>query len=301
MKTCTRNNFKIFVRRTSKFISTRLNISEKRFLSNRRKLAAAKSDGRELVDIMPGIGMPMIIHPQMYLKIGYTTEIFEENSYYYISDVLQSGQTFVDVGANVGYFSLFASKIVGPRGRVIAFEPGEFACGLLRRNRELNRLQWLKIHQLGLGDKDETVSFNCGNPGMDVYSSLGEIRHQNAAKVSFSEIEIELRRGDNWANENGLHHIDLMKIDVEGGELQVLKGMAGILREHRVHRLLIEISRDMASAFDYAPKDIFSFVEGFGYEWFGFGPFGRVYPITVHNTIYDGMYAAVAKTDWIIK
>jgi len=288
-----RNRLKFFFRRGSESINNRLRIRERKFQANREKLAKAQSEGRELIDIMPGIGMPMVIHPEMYLKIGYTEHIFEPACLHYIRDCLRPGDTFFDVGANVGYFAIFASKIVGPSGRVIAFEPGEFAFTLLSRNRELDLLPCLEIHQAGLGDENTIVPFNCGDPGMEVYSSLREVRHPNANSNMFHKVDIRLFRGDSWAQNNGVEHIDFMKVDVEGGEYLVLKGMAQLFAAQMVSRLLIEITHEMSAAFGYSPSDIISFLRGFGYEWFRLEPFGKLERVLHNEADTDGMFVAI--------
>ncbi len=147
-------SLKFFSRRLTRAIARRLQLDQNLFHQNQLKLEAAKAKGQELVDVMPGINLPMIIHPDMYFKIGYTKYIFEPESLDFIRDHLKPGQTFLDIGANVGYFSLFCSKMVTPIGRVIAFEPGEFAFNLLKKNKELNKFNNLEIHQAGFGEKD---------------------------------------------------------------------------------------------------------------------------------------------------
>lgn len=127
------DNLKFFSRRATRAITRRLRLDQNLFRQNQLKLEAAKAKSQELVDVMPGINLPMVIHPDMYLKIGYTKYIFEPESLDFISDHLKPGQTFLDIGANIGYFSLFCSKIVTPSGRVIAFEPGDFAFNLLKK------------------------------------------------------------------------------------------------------------------------------------------------------------------------
>ncbi|MFN9590172.1 MAG: FkbM family methyltransferase, partial [Bacteroidota bacterium] len=66
---------------------------------------------------------------------------------------------FLDIGANVGYLSLFCANLVKQSCRVIAFEPGEFAFDLLKKNKDLNQFDNLEIYNAGLGEKDEIVQF----------------------------------------------------------------------------------------------------------------------------------------------
>lgn len=287
-----RSWIRFFLRRC--LASFRRNLIDRRvFERNAKRIDEAEGCQEELIDVMPGIGIPMVIHPKMYFRAAYTEEVFEPSCLYYIRDCLVRGQTFLDVGSNIGYFSLFASKIVGSSGRVIAFEPGEFQFNLLSKNKDLNHIPWLEIYQAGLGLKNATASFNCGQPGMDVYSSIGEIKHPNACLNMFQNVDIQIFCGDDWARNHDLSHIDLMKVDVEGGEYDVLKGMKGMFEFQKVHRLLIELTHGMSAAFNYAPGEVISFLYDLGYRWFRLEAFGRLNAIEKNSSVRDGMFVAV--------
>ena len=293
------NNLKFFSRRVTRAITRRLRLDQNLFRQNQLKLEAAKAKGQELVDVMPGINLPMIIHPDIYFKIGYTKYIFEPESLDFIRDHLKPGQTFLDIGANVGYFSLFCSKIVTPNGRVIAFEPGEFAFNLLKKNKELNKFNNLEIHQSGFGEKDEIVEFNSGAPGMEVYNSLGKIIHPSADPDKFKTIPVQLFQGSTWLQKNNVQHIDLMKLDVEGGEYLVLKGMLEMFQSQKISRLLIEITDEMSKAFGYHPSDIILMLRDCGYNWFKLGSYGRLEPLLENDiskvSIGNHMFVAVSQ------
>lgn len=265
------------------------------FQNNRHKLIQAKDKSSELIDIMPGINMPMVIYPEMYFCVAYTNYIFEPESLYFIRDHLSQGQTVLDVGANVGYFSLFFAKIVGSTGRVIAFEPGEFAYNLLQRNRELNKLNCLEIHQAGLGEQDNIVTFNSGEPGMEVYNSLGDIAHPSADLSKFHKSSIQLFEGSSWLEKNNVEHIDLMKLDVEGGDYTVLKGMLPMFRAQKISLLLIEITYEMSQVFGYHPSDLISMLRDCGYDWFELRRFGELVPLASNSPSKSGMFVAVSR------
>lgn len=265
------------------------------FSSNRSKLAKSIKDGSTLVDLMPGINLPMIINPKMYFSKVYTGYIFESGTIYFIKDYLRAGQTVLDVGANVGYFSLLFSQIVGNTGQVIAFEPGDFSFNLLKQNKELNQYHWLKIYQAALGEDDKIVSFNSGEPGMDVYNSLGDICHPSADASKFKKIQIQQFKGDNWFEQHNISSIDLMKIDVEGGEYGVIKGMLKMFENKRISILLIEITYEMSESFGYQPSDIIELLKKFGYQWFYLQSTGNLVPLLGNNPSHSGMFVAFAK------
>ena len=283
---------KYIIRRLLNSVSNRLKVRDRRLERNRKKLDRFQNENRELIDKMPGINMPMIIDPRMYLKVGYTDWIFEPECIYFLRDCLNRGNSFMDVGANVGYFSLFAAKTVGRTGSVFAFEPGKFAFDLLSQNKNLNRLDWLHIYNVGLGEMDTIATFNCGGPGDDVYSSLEEIRHPNASPKNFRKISIRLLQADDWSKSVGLDHIDLLKIDVEGAEYSVLKGMRRMLEGKKIARIMLETSKGMSEGFDYSPSDLCTFLKEIGYQCFKLQPYGKLTPISNRMVIGDGMIVA---------
>ncbi|MFN9645522.1 MAG: FkbM family methyltransferase [Cyanobacteriota bacterium] len=273
------NIFKYLSRRLSRAVLHRLQLDANLFRQNKLKLTTAIARGEILIDDMPGIDLKMVIDPAMYFKVGYTSYIFEPDSLDFIRDHFQQGQTFLDVGANVGYFSLFCSKIGGSHSRIIAFEPGDFACRLLQKNKAINGFDQLEIVQAGLGERNEEVLFNSGKPGMEVYNSLGAIVHPSADPDQFHQISIPLFKGTTWLDEHHVNHIDLMKLDVEGGEYFVLKGMLEMFQSQKIARLLIEITTEMSHAFGYEPNDIISLLRECGYAWFCLGSCGRLKPL----------------------
>lgn len=283
---------KYVIRRLLDSLSNHLKIRDAKFARNKKNLYRFQREDREFIDKMPGISMPMVIDPKMYLRVGYTDWIFEPECIYFLRDCLNRGNTFMDVGANIGYFSLFAAKRVGKTGSVFSFEPGKFAFDLLRRNKNLNRLGWLHIYNVGLGETDTIIPFNCGGPGDDVYSSLKEIRHPNASSKNFSRVNIRLFQGDSWRNSVGLDHINLLKIDVEGAEYSVLKGMRQMLEEKKISRIMLEVSEEMAEGFEYSSADLCTFLEENGYQCFKLGSYGKLMPISNKTVIGDGMIVA---------
>ncbi len=79
---------------------------------NRSRLHRAVINHTELVDVMPGINMPMVIHPEMYFKNNYIGNVFEPDTIFFMKDSIAKGDVIFDVGANIGYFSLLFSKLV---------------------------------------------------------------------------------------------------------------------------------------------------------------------------------------------
>jgi FkbM family methyltransferase len=133
---------------------------------------------------------------------------------------VRPGMTVVDVGSNLGLYTVLLSHLVGPTGRVLAFEPDPGLFVLLQRNCALNGCANVTAYNLALGSKRErlllhTTAINSGD------NHLGD----GGSRLLRRSVQIEVVPLDEIAP--GLRP-DLVKIDVQGWELEVLKGMQGI-------------------------------------------------------------------------
>jgi len=146
---------------------------------------------------------------------GYFVELVREAS--------QPGATVLEAGAHIGYVTLQAARAVGPTGRVIAFEPNPRTLPVLRRNVEANGFaDRVEIVEVALGSAPGRASFFLTPAGDE--SSL----HRDAAPEDVVDVEVDTadaRLGDT--------HVDVVKIDVEGGEVEALRGMRELLRRAR--------------------------------------------------------------------
>jgi FkbM family methyltransferase len=134
---------------------------------------------------------------------------------------LSPGATAVDVGANVGWHALLMATIVGPTGRVYAFEPNESTRARLRGAIDANGLQQVTIDSRALSDRIGTTGFEAPQAG-DVWDGTGRMTAAPAA--GGSGMSVECTTLDAFVEEHGIDRLDLVKIDVEGWEQTVLRG-----------------------------------------------------------------------------
>jgi FkbM family methyltransferase len=141
--------------------------------------------------------------------------------------ILRPGGTVIDIGANVGFTSLLAAKLVGPRGRVIAFEPCAATFAELQANIALNGFGNIKAYQFAVSDTVGTATLHAF-PDNDLCQSslLPRDGATSAEAVRTINFETIARMVD-------LSSVDLVKIDVEGCEPQVLDGLAAHASEFR--------------------------------------------------------------------
>lgn len=138
---------------------------------------------------------------------------------------LRPGDHFVDIGANIGYYTLLAARLVGPSGRVRAFEPFERNVRLLLANVLLNRLENVDIFPMALADRQCLLGyFNVGSNG-----TISEL--SNAEDVLRAAAIVPAARMDDTLS--GISRLDAIKIDVEGAEFLALEAGAALLRRFR--------------------------------------------------------------------
>lgn len=139
--------------------------------------------------------------------------------------IIAPGMTFVDVGANLGYFSLLAAQMVGETGTVVAIEPGERNCRLLYRSVVRNRLRNVQLHPYAISDRRETLVYLA-------QGSNGTIAPLDAdtGGPAGGRLVPAIPLDDLVA---GLDRVDVIKLDVEGAEARVLRGAAATLARHR--------------------------------------------------------------------
>jgi FkbM family methyltransferase len=193
--------------------------------------------------------------------------------------LLKPGMTVVDAGANIGEVTLVAAKAVGPEGRVFSFEPIQRIADHLDQHVQLNRLAQIRVVRCALADKaDRKPIFKAAARFYDgsIHDGLGTL--YSTAERSIASEEVLLNTLDAFVGEAEVRRVDLVKIDVEGAELAVLRGSAATLTRFKPH-LIIEVQEDTARAAGYRAVDILSFLKPMGYGFHVIGRNGRLRPV----------------------
>ncbi|MEO1191759.1 MAG: FkbM family methyltransferase [Pseudomonadota bacterium] len=173
------------------------------------------------------IDLSEVVSQEIYLY-----DWFEEDLTHFFLQALRPGDTFYDVGAHLGYFSLLASRCVGPRGQVIAFEPAPRTFQhLLGPN--IEPLANVRRHRWAVWKEAASLTFRDYGRTHSAYNTLGEpkIAPLQASRLTATEIEVKAVALD--ALPRKAPPPDVVKVDVESAELQVLQGMSGILAEQK--------------------------------------------------------------------
>ncbi len=164
-----------------------------------------------------------------------------------LDQLLKPGDIFIDVGANIGLYTLKAARLVGPSGRIVALEPGWDAYEQLLANLDLNRFPWVQALATAASDREgEAVLHHV--PLGDDPQAFSLIAHPDALEGE----TVPTVRLDRLATEFELERIDLIKIDVEGAEPMVIEGAAQVLSKQRP-AVLFECNAHINSGGDGAP------------------------------------------------
>lgn len=153
-----------------------------------------------------------------------------------IEKYLKKGDTFVDAGANIGYFSLLAASIVGPQGLVVAFEPNPANLDLLRLSMTANKFEdRFDLRPVAIAEKKQTLQFvTAGINSNGHFIGSDEVDLGLAPIVTVDAVPLDSALAD-------CRRVDMIKLDIEGAEALAWQGMQTIISHHRP-TLLFEFS-----------------------------------------------------------
>ena len=188
---------------------------------------------------------------------------FEEEELTFFSNYIKKDWVIFDVGANIGLHSLYASKLVGPNGRVISFEPVRKTYERLEENIERNDVDNVDTYNIALSDETGVAAITTSLDGFDAWNSIAG--NQKFIGDRFTEERIVTQTMDGFISEHCPDvRIDFIKIDTEGWELNVLKGGAQYLKDNSPV-LMVEYAMNVLENFDRKLEDIFDLLTSYGY------------------------------------
>jgi FkbM family methyltransferase len=181
---------------------------------------------------------------------------YEKNTRETIEVILKSGHVFLDVGANEGYFSAIASRLVGDSGKVFAIEPQERLSAIIKENFRLNRVENAKIDSCAISDKAGIAKFNL-SPDTNAGSSglFKTVRYKVPTQIVNTITLHEL------LDRHGIEYVDLMKIDIEGFEYEAILGSQMVFGKHRIKKLILELHPTILRRRGLNPSHITDFLE----------------------------------------
>lgn len=213
--------------------------------------------------IAPGVRMKLYGDSRLCEMLYF--DGFEPETRRFFEAYLRPGDTFLDIGANIGLYTLAAARRVGRHGRVHAFEPCSQTFERLTDNVQLNDLRNVTCHQVALSFENARASLTLANGGFDAWNSLGK---PYMGETTGCEMVTTVTL-DSFAREHGLTSRNCaLKIDVEGWENQVLTGAEQFLAQDDAPLLCVEFTEEAAVLAGSSCAELYRTLERLGYRLF---------------------------------
>jgi len=180
------------------------------------------------------LGMKMVIPPGFARARTYAAGVFERHETNVVESVLKDGMTMVDVGAFCGYYTLYASRLVGASGRVYAFEPDPTNYSYLLRNVEANDCRNVVPVNKAVFSRSESMEFALDKEA-ERHRLLASPSPSTTASITVPTVNLdEFFAQEDWPS------VDLIKMDIEGGEKSALDGLKELSRRNPGMQLIVE-------------------------------------------------------------
>lgn len=217
-------------------------------------------DADEVVEVQ---GSKMVLDPddRIVSRVIRRDKIWEPLETDLFSRALEPGDVVIDVGANIGYYTLLAARRVGPTGHVYAFEPEPRAFAILQRNVALNGYTNVTLVAKALGRSPGTLRLYLAKRNRGdhrVYDPTGKRE----------AIDVEVVTLDEVLAAEPPARIDLIKIDTQGAECSILAGAEQTLADHREATILMEFTPNALVAVGDSPRGCLERLTGSGFALF---------------------------------
>lgn len=185
---------------------------------------------------------------------------------------LTPGAVCIDVGANIGYFTTLASRLVGPTGRVIAFEPLPSSFRRCLVHVQLNHCSNVEVHQLALSDREGVTTLY--EPQLGRGRDLCTVRPVATQGTASGTIEHQVRtvRLDEFLDSVTASRVNFIKLDVEGAELLALHGMERLLGSCPDLEVLCEVTDSFLKELGGSERELLRYLSEVGYSAYRVAP-----------------------------
>ncbi len=192
-----------------------------------------------------------------YLEPFSNDQLYEPGTTNFLKTILKKGMNVINIGANIGYFTLLAAREVGPDGKVFAFEPFPQTVELLKKNIDLNGYKNVQVISMAVSDRKEK-SF------LALKSDSGHNFVTSASNKEYDSIEIITTTVDDHFDKN--LKIDLLVMDAEGYEPKILDGMKNTLENNPTMQILTEYNPHTLQIAKTSGQKFLEKLEEFGFS-----------------------------------
>jgi FkbM family methyltransferase len=230
--------------------------------------------------------------------------LFEADVSNVLLKVLRDGDVAVDVGANIGFLTVLSSILVGPTGRVVAFEPDAENLVRLRANLAHNDCQNVTIIEKAVTNQVGEVEFfiNAGNSGGNAIWNIGEWPRYLEMHGTPTRVAIPATTLDAEWERLALPAPKAIKIDVEGAEQRVLEGARELLARHEPPFIVAELHPFGLEQLGCSQESLRGYIEGLGYSTFSLtyaGTLPRLVPPATRIEISAIINMLFSKPEWV--
>lgn len=214
---------------------------------------------------------------------------FEEAETKLLCRLAEPGMKVIDVGANIGIYTILLGKAISPSGHLWSIEPFPPVASYLKKNIALNELNNITFIDKAVAEHDGMLDFHVFPEGSDVYNSLGAAYRPAEKLKAVRVIPVSVTTLDIIADKYGIDKIDILKIDVEGAEERVLKGAERLIRRSQNVQIVMEIYEPSSQQCGCSLDTLVKMLEGWGFSMFEISSDGT----TISSSIADfsGVYA----------
>lgn len=232
-----------------------------RFFGIHKRIFAANNLFRGInkrIQLKNGITLDLKIDDWVQENLFFLGE-YEQAELRFAEKSLKPGDVFMDIGANIGLYTLCAFKAVGDSGRVISFEPLEENFKSLSKHVSINHGRNIVLEQMAISDRKEEIEIFYDDRELNLGMASSYLTsHTHSEKVAAISI-------DQYIDLNPMAKVDFIKIDIEGGEYKALLGMQNTLIRHSPI-LLIEINPEVLSGTEHDEQDMLRYLQDLGYQ-----------------------------------
>jgi FkbM family methyltransferase len=192
----------------------------------------------------------------------FTGRYYDQENRLLVQKFLKAGDTYIDIGANVGVQTLAAARVVGPSGVVVAAEPNPTTFSTLRAHVVLNGFTNVQLFNVGLSDKPATLTLanDSNHPGTFTFRSISNaVASVDVPVVVGDELLAGVQRNPKART--------LVKIDTEGHEHHVLRGLKGLIATENV-AFIVEVTDEWLRAAGSSAEQLYGEMKGQGYQAF---------------------------------
>ncbi len=266
-----------------------------RRLSNAIRLSPARARAWWVRNVVRGpvwftdrYGVTCRLYPADYLEFYFSGRLLfdDEGILIWLGNYLKPGMTVFDVGAGIGAFTLYAARRIVPGGCIHAFEPASSTYTRLQENlaHTPEQAKFVTANHAAIFNNDgevtlnlfpeERSTWNWNSIGAPCMSGPGG----KTLRPSRSE-QVPARSLDSYCAQHHISHIDVLKIDVEGFEVEVAEGASALLRDRRVESIIFEVSLAPLEGTGRSGRDVIQHFVQAGLEVSLFAPDGSLIPI----------------------